>query len=67
MLWFLIGAGLVIAVVAVRDVLRQPDPTAEPDPRTTVPRGGDHTDWARPWDGLGGGGNSGSNGGGSAL
>ena len=43
-------------MVAVRDLLRQPDPTAEPDHRTRVPRGGDHTDWARAWDGLGGGG-----------
>ena len=66
MLWILIGVGLVVVVVAVRDLLRRPDPTAPPHPRTRAPRGGDHTDWARAWDGLNGGGSSGSNGGGSA-
>ena len=67
MLWFLVGVGLVVVVVAVRDLIRHPDPAAEPDPRTRVPRGGDHTDWARARDGRGDGGSSGSNGGGSAL
>lgn len=63
MMWFLIGVALVVAVVAVRVVARRPDPTAEPDARRSVPRGGDHTDWSRPWPGLEGGGGSVSSGG----
>ena len=51
MLWFLIGVGVLVVVLSVRDLLRRPDPTAEPDPRQPVPRGGDHTDWARAWGG----------------
>ncbi len=67
MLWFLIGFGVIVVVLAVRELLRHPDPTAEPDARNPVPRGGDHTDWARAWDGSGGGGGSVSNGGAGAL
>ena len=61
MLWFLIGVGVLVVVLSVRDLLRRPDPTAEPDPRQPVPRGGDHTDWARAWGGASGGGPLGNN------
>ena len=66
MLWFLIGVGVLVVVLSVRDLLHRPDPTAEPDPRQPVPRGGDHTDWARAWEGRNGGGPLGSNDGGGS-
>ena len=66
MLWFLIAVGVLVVVLSVRDLLRRPDPTSEPDPRQPVPRGGDHTDWARAWDGPNGPGpRGGTDGGGS--
>jgi hypothetical protein len=55
MLWFLVGIGLLVVVLAARDVLRRPDPAAPSGPLRPVPRGGDHTDWARAWDGSGDG------------
>ena len=51
LLWLLIGVGVLVVVLYVRDLLGGPDPTLEPDPRQPVPRGGDHRDWARAWDG----------------
>ena len=59
LLWLLIGVGVLVVILSVRDLLGGPDPTLEPDPRQPVPRGGDHTDWARAWDGPTGGGPTG--------
>ena len=59
LLWLLIGVGVLVVILSVRDLLGGPDPTLEPEHRQPVPRGGDHTDWARAWDGPTGGGPTG--------
>jgi hypothetical protein len=64
MLWFLAALGLLVAGFAIRDLLRQPDPTLLPDPLRPGPRGRDHTDWARAWVGPDGAGQGDSSGGG---
>ncbi len=67
-MWFLIALGVVVAGLALRDLLRRPDPTAKPRPdhgRHTAD--GWRTGETRGWDGVRGGGNSPSNGGGSPL
>jgi len=63
-LWFLIALAVLVVGLAVRDLLRRPDPTDTPDPRPQGRAVGTQTDWARAWDGLNGGGYSGSGGGG---
>ena len=63
MLWLLVAVGLLVAGFAVRELLRHPGPTTLPGPLGPVPRGGDHTDWARAWDGLDGGGHGAGHGG----
>lgn len=67
MMWFLIGFGVLVAAFAIRDLLRRPDKEAKPDFRPPRSTGDTNTDWARAWDGLNGGGNSGSNGGGTGF
>ena len=64
MLWFLVVLAVLVVGFAVRDLLRRPDPTATPDPRPQGRAVGTQTDWARAWDGLNGGRQSGSSGGG---
>ena len=64
MLWLLFALAVLVVALAVRDLLRRPDPTATPDPRPQGRAVGTQTDWARAWDGLNGGGSSGTNGGG---
>lgn len=52
LLWFFIGAGVLIAGVAVRDLLRRPDKTAKPDYRPEGRAGRSYMDSAKAWDAL---------------
>jgi hypothetical protein len=67
--WFLIVLAVVVLLVvavAVRELARRPDPTAEPGYRPPGRALGTHLDYARAWDGPNGGHSSGSNAGGIA-